>query len=97
MTEQERERLEELRKEIYGKLKRLMPDDIDDVIISLTDDLWDEVEMSSEPLLLQSYRIVDGYLSGEEGVKWDDLLQAIATLEAYRRVTRRVPLPQISD
>lgn len=92
LKDDEKVRLEELKKGIVDELKKLTPDDIESVIISLVEDLWDEMEMTNEPILVKSYITVDSHLSGERVIPWADLVDAIATLEAYRRLKRREPI-----
>jgi len=79
--------------DIYRELKNMTPDEVESFLIGIMEDIWDEVETTSDPTILDAFQKVDLFLSGESEtvrsqirseVEWDELLKAAATLQVYR-------------
>lgn len=83
------------REEILQDLKKMNPDEVEGMMVAIAEDIWDSVELTHNPELLQAYEIVDNYLSGERSHSWAQVLEAVAILEEYRLSQRRPPATEV--
>jgi len=79
------------REEILQDLKRMNPDEVESMLLTLMEDVWDTIELTHNPELLEAYEVVDNYLNGDRSNPWSQVLEAIATLEEFRLSQRRLP------